>query len=40
MPSNVKWQEGVMYGPGYTHEFIFTYVNSAIGWLGGCVVYG
>ena len=40
MPSNVKWQEGVMYGPGYTHEFIFTYINSAIGWLGGCVVYG
>ena len=40
MPSNVKWQEGVMYGPGHTHEFIFTYVNSDIGWLGGCVVYG
>ena len=40
MPSNVKWQEGVMYGPGYTHEFIFTYVNSDIGWLGGCIVYG
>ena len=40
MPSNVKWQEGVMYGPGYTHEFVFTYINSAIGWLGGCVVYG
>ena len=40
MPSNVKWQEGVMYGPGYTHEFVFTYVNSDIGWLGGCVVYG
>ena len=40
MPSNIKWQEGVMYGPGYTHEFIFTYINSAIGWLGGCVVYG
>ena len=40
MPSNVKWQEGVMYGPGYTHEFVFTYINSTIGWLGGCVVYG
>ena len=40
MPSNVKWQEGVMYGPGHTHEFVFTYVNSDIGWLGGCVVYG
>ena len=40
MPSNVKWQEGVMYGPGHTHEFIFTYVNSTIGWLGGCIVYG
>ena len=40
MPSNVKWQEGVMYGPGYTHEFIFTYINSTIGWVGGCVVYG
>ena len=40
MPSNVKWQEGVMYGPGYTHEFVFTYINSDIGWLGGCVVYG
>ena len=40
MPSNVKWQEGTMYGPGYTHEFVFTYINSAIGWTGGCVVYG
>ena len=25
---------------GYTHEFVFTYINSTIGWLGGCVVYG
>ena len=40
MPSNAKWQEGTMYGPGYTHEFVFTYTNSTIGWLGGCVVYG
>ena len=40
MPSNVKWQEGVMYGPGYIHEFVFRYVNSTIGWVGGCVVYG
>ena len=39
MPSGVKWQQGVMYGPGHVHEFVFTYVNS-IGWLGGCVVYG
>ena len=39
MPSGVKWQQGVMYGPGHVHEFVFTYVNN-IGWLGGCVVYG
>ena len=39
MPSGVKWQQGVMYGPGHVHEFMFTYVNN-IGWLGGCVVYG
>lgn len=39
MPSNVTWQGGVVYGPGYKHEFIFTYVNSAMGWLGGCVLY-
>ena len=40
MPSGVKWQQGVMYGPGHVHEFVFTYINSTIGWLGGCVVYG
>ena len=39
MPSNVTWQGGVVYGPGYKHEFIFTYVNSAMGWLGGCILY-
>ena len=39
MPSGVKWQQGVMYGPGHVHEFVFTYVKN-IGWLGGCVVYG
>lgn len=39
MPSGVKWQQGIMYGPGHVHEFVFTYVNN-IGWLGGCVVYG
>lgn len=39
MPS-VKWQEGVVYGPGHVHEFVFTYIDNSIGWLGGCIVYG
>lgn len=39
MPKNVKWQDGTAYGDSGTYEFIFTYVNSTIGWLAGCVVY-
>lgn len=39
LPS-AKWQYGMVYGTSNAvHEFIFTYINSTVGWLAGCVVY-
>ena len=36
----VKWQKTPSIASGKSYEFIFTYVNSSIGWLGGFVEYG
>ena len=36
----VKWQKTPSITSGKSYEFIFTYVNSSIGWLGGFIEYG
>ena len=35
----VKWQKTPSVTSGKTYEFIFTYVNSSVGWLGGYIEY-
>lgn len=39
LPS-AKYQNSPTIEANKVYEFIFTYVNSTIGWLGGVVVYG
>ena len=35
----IKWQRTPNIASGKSYEFIFTYVNSSIGWLGGFIEY-
>ena len=36
---NIKWQKTPSVTSGKIYEFIFTYVNNSVGWLGGFIEY-
>lgn len=36
---SVKWQKTPSVSSGKVYEFIFTYINSSIGWVGGYIEY-